>query len=153
MSNDYARATGQPRPIELGGKTYQVPILRPAILGELSAWLKEVVPDPRVIARQHMEGLPDEVQKAMWLNAVEEARYWPPSVNSTEGKERLVSTYDGQVRTLYALLRRTTAGFTQDDAQSLAETMSSDDFDRLFELATPGELGDPKAPATQAVAT
>jgi hypothetical protein len=147
MTDDYARATGQPRTIELAGVIYRVSRLRPSIVGELGAWLKEVVPNPREEARGYMVGLSDEVAKHVWTLAVQEARDWPPSLFSERGEELLLTTFEGQARLLYALLRREAADLTLEKARELADRLEEADFDRLLELALPAEVGDPKAPA------
>jgi hypothetical protein len=152
-ADDYARFTSQPRPIVLDGVQYPVPRLRPSLVGELGAWLKEAVPNPRDEARRHMAGLPDDVAKHVWTLAVEEARHWPPTLFSERGTELLLTTFEGQVRLVHALLRRGVAGFTLDAARDLADRLDQEDFERLFEAALPGEVGDPKAPAAGTTAT
>lgn len=153
MSHDYGRPTGQPRKVTLAGVEYQVPKLTPSILGELDTWLKEQVPNPRVAARDDlraMADLPEEVQKHVWTTAVEEARDWPPRHDSVQGNTLLFHTYAGLSQFLFSLLKRTTPGITIEQAGAIVDSLSEDgkDVQALLEAVSPGEVGDPKAPAT-----
>jgi hypothetical protein len=148
MALDYARATGAPRTVTLAGRDYRVHKIRPRDLGELEAWFKDVTPDPRVEARKFMEGLPDAVAKHMWDRALEDARGWPPRLDSDAGSD-LMSTPEGQARSLWLILRRGLPGMTLDEARDLADAISREDYEEVIALARPGDPGDPKpmAPA------
>jgi hypothetical protein len=142
MAEDFSRATGQPKSIILDGCSYKVAKLNPRIVGELTAWLKTVVPNPKQEALEYMKGQSDEVAKHIWSGACAEAAYWPPDITSDEGRKHLLLNANGQVELLYALLHKHAADFTREKAAQLAERLEIEDFGNILSLSLPGEGGD-----------
>lgn len=142
--SDYAKATGQPRRVTLAGVEYSVPRMAPSILGELDAYLKSAVPDPRVEAKKFMEGLPDAVAIHIWDQATADAAYWPPRTLDERGQLLLLTTPGGQAQLVYSLLRRTIAGLTREQAGAIADALSTEDVVALLEAAMPEEFSPPK---------
>lgn len=144
---DFARITAAPRNFTILGKDYRVGKFTPRGLGDITAFLKDFFPDPRVQARELMEGLPDNVQLHIWNNATENAKSWPPSLNSNEGIGALLSE-KGQAVFLWVLLRQHNDGFTLEKANEISANyeMDVDDLTRLMEMASPGEVGDVRDP-------
>lgn len=147
MSEDYARSTAAPRQFQIEGKVYQVSKLTPRAIGDIQAFLKDAIPDPRKLIRPLMDGLPDVVQLEMWRGACEAAKSWPPEIGSEESIQALLSV-EGQAKFLWVAFRRHTEGWTLEKARELSARyeMSSEEFGELMELMGPKELGDPLAP-------
>jgi hypothetical protein len=148
MSEEMIKLTAAPSTVTLAGKDYRVSKLRPREFGELASWLAGQVPDPRALVRKHMEGLPENVQIAMWKDACLEAKSWPPAIDSDEGNALLMSPA-GQLELVYLALRRHTAGFTRADAETVAEAISEEELGELLDLVTNGSKTAPKAPPAE----
>ena len=142
--SDFARATQAPRDFTLDGKRYLVGKLTPRGLGDLQAYLKDAIEDPRIVARKQMEGLPDAVQVEIWRQACEAAKDWPPSIGDERSISQLLSA-EGQARFLWVLFRRHNDGFTLERAREISDRyeLGMEEFNRLMELAGPNEVGDP----------
>jgi hypothetical protein len=154
MAEDFARATGAPQMFTINGKPYFLGKLTPRALGDIQAFLKEQVEDPRSRTRRLMEGLPDSVQLAMWQQACEEARSWPPSLGD-EGTFSLLLTEEGQARILWIAFRRHNPAFTLDEARKISAEyeMSADELNDLIARMSPKEIGDPLSPTKPEEAT
>lgn len=150
--------TGSPRPVRIAGREYLVPKFTPRMLGRISAWLETRTPNPKDVARRHIEGLPDGIARHIWDVACREARDWPPSFGNDEGR-RLLQSPEGQSQILFVLLSRTVAGFTMEQADALADEMSDDEFSEVMRAAgaeyAPPRIGgdDPKAGGAGATTT
>ncbi len=149
--SDYAKSTGAARSVTLLGKEYAVSKLRPRDIGTIEAWFKDVTPNPKKEARQHMEGLPDAVAMHIWDEALKEAKDWPPGFDSDAG-QKLLLTDEGQARILHICLKRGFADgqFTLEQARDLAEQLDADAIFEVLKLASPGDPDDPlvRSPAT-----
>lgn len=152
MADDYARATASPRTISLAGRDYLVGKFTPRDIGDLQAWLKEQIPDPRREAREFMAGMSDEVAKEIWRDAVERAREWPPTIQSTSGFSLLTTTHEGNARMIWVTLRRHNLGFTLDRAREVADLVGIEDINRLVTLAGAEGDGSPKSETTATTA-
>jgi hypothetical protein len=160
--SDFAKATGAPALVQILGQEYKVFELRPRDLGEMEAWFRSVVPNPRIEALTYMKDQSDAVAMHIWDSMIDQP--WPPKFQSEEGQELLLSA-EGQARALHIVLRRGFANgqFTLDDARDLTERMSLKEVLDVLNVASPGEPGDPLAgsppakettsPATETTAT
>jgi hypothetical protein len=151
-SEDYARATGSPRSIILDGREYQVSKFTPRDIGDLQAWLKDQVPDPRLEARKLMEGMPDAVAIEVWRTMAGEAQHWPPTISDDRSTDLLTCTTEGTARLLWVTLRRHN-GVTLEEATKLAGNVSIDDLGEVMRLAGPESAAVPKATESQATTT
>jgi hypothetical protein len=141
--DDLATLTAASRRITLDDVDYQVPRLTPRMAGRLQAWVKEQIPNPRTEAREHMQGQSDVVAMHIWDLAVEEARDWPPSLDSPEANALLMSP-EGQAVFLLTIFGPSIAGFDLARAERIADRITLEDFNRLLQLVSPGEPSDPK---------
>ncbi len=144
MSDDYARATGSPRCIRINGSEYQVSKFTPRDIGDLQAWLKSEVPDPKLEARKLLEGLPDAVAIEVWRTMAEESKSWPPTIGDERGNQLLTSTSEGIARLLWVSLRK----FNRVDlpkARELSEVVELSEINELVRLASPESADVPKA--------
>lgn len=138
---DLAIATGAERTVLVSGVTYRVPKLTPAILGRINAWLKDQVPNPKDRARERMAGLPDAVALAIWRDAVEEAKDWPPTFGTPKGDAYLMQ-FDGVTQILFVLLSVTVPGFTIDQARAIVNAIGAEGVNHILSLAG-SELREP----------
>lgn len=148
MSDDYALATGAPVTVTAAGRQWVVHTLRPRDFGEIEAWLKSVIPDPRIEAAKLLKAqdLPEAVAKHVYDRAVEEAREnWPPTLDSPAAQIQL-GTPEGEARILFQVLRRGQPALTLEQAGQLAEQFSPAELQAIFAAASPGDPGDPKFP-------
>jgi hypothetical protein len=133
---DYAKATAAPRTIQIGDVTYRVGKFGPRDIGDLEAWIKSQVPDPRLMAKELCAGLPDAVAIEVWKDLSMESANWPPSVDSRIGTKLLTQTWEGQALVAWVSLRRHNAGFSLDDARQL--TKSDDEIAlKIMQLGFP----------------
>lgn len=146
MANeDYARATGAARTFTIEGVDYRAAKLSPRGIGDLQAYLKEVVPDPRRVARDLMDGLPEAVQLKILERAWEDAKSWPPAFGDPKTFHHFLSI-EGQARLLWVCFRKHNPNFTLEFARDLSirYEMEVEELNQLMDLVSPGEFGDPK---------
>lgn len=145
---DFAKATAAPGFIQIGDVSYRVGKIGPRDKGDLEAYIKSQVPDPRLMAKELCAGLPDAVAIEVWRDLHSEAQSWPPDLASTIGNKILMETWEGNAQLLYVILRRHNGGFTLQDARAL--TKNDDELAaRAFFMSLPEPTFDPKAqPAT-----
>lgn len=144
MSDDFARATGSPLYVTINGKEYRVSKFTPRDIGDIQAWFKSEVPDPRVEARKFIEGIPDAVAIEVWKTAVEEARNWPPTLGDERSNDLLVASSEGVARLLWVTLRRHN-GIDLPQARQLVDHLDIGDIAELIRLASPESADVPKA--------
>lgn len=144
-NEDFARVTAAGRTFTIDGKDYRASKLTPRGVGDLQAYLKEVIPDPRRVARDLMDGFPESVQLEILRRAYEEAREWPPEFGDPKTFHLFLSE-EGQARLLWVCFRKHNPSFTLDYARELSRRyeMDIDELNHLMELVSPGEVGDVK---------
>lgn len=148
MSEDFARVTAAPPTILLGGTSYLVSKQGPRIHGEIQTAVKKAFPDPRMMAKELCPGLPDPVAKQIWLDLSEEARDWPPSLDSWKANQFLTMTHEGATAVVWALLRRANASLTFEKAQTIADDITAEEVAELIRLSMPEPDFVPKAQGT-----
>lgn len=151
MSEDYARATGAPPTIVLNGLRYEVAKQGPRIAGELLEAIKRRYPDPRLMAREILRDLPDtaslkDVALRIWTDLSEEAKDWPPAVDSTKGNQFLAMTEEGAAAVLWALLRRHNPQLTFAKVEEIAADITNEQVVELIRLSMPAPDFSPKVP-------
>ena len=82
MAEDFAKLTASPVPIVIQGVQYLVGKFSRRDLGDLQAWIKSQVPDPRLMAREICAGLSDAVAIRVWEDLSREAELWPPFLDT-----------------------------------------------------------------------
>lgn len=136
MAEDFARAVGSPRTIEIDGKEYLVSKFGPRDIGDLQAWLKDQIPDPRLEAKKLIDGVSDAVAIEIWKTMSEEAKSWPPTIFSDEGINLIMSSTEGVARLLWVTLRRENR-IDLARARDLVDDVGLDQIGKLIELASP----------------
>lgn len=145
MADDYARATAAPNSIRLAGRDFLVSKFTPRDIGELQAWLKSEIPNPREEAKRLIQGVPDAVALQIWRDLNEEAKDWPPSFGSEKATNLLVTSPEGNARLLWVTLRKHNPGFDLAAARTLVESIELDRIHDLIAKASPEAATDPKA--------
>jgi hypothetical protein len=143
MSDDYARATGASGFISIDGKEYRVSRFTPRDIGDLQAWLKNEIPDPRIEGRRMIEGLPDGIAREIWLTYANEAKNWPPTLGDDHGNTLLTTTTEGVARLLWVTLRRYN-GIDLVKARELAAMVEISQINDIVRLASPESDNAPK---------
>lgn len=146
---DYAKAAASPGFITIGEVQYRVAKFGPRSLGDLQAWLKSQVPDPRLKAREICAGLSDAVALEVWREFSTEAMGWPPSIDTIEGNKLLTMTHEGAAQVAFALLRKHNPAVDMAKARELADSMDSAQINELIRLGFPEANFDPKGPTPE----
>ncbi len=144
-TEDYTRATDSTQAVEIDGKSWQVSKLTPRDIGDLQAFLREAVPNPRLMARDLCAGMSDELAKHIWDSLNEEYQAWPPTLGTAEGNQRILHTFEGNARLLWVVLRRHNRNVDLDRARELAEAVDLELISRVLVMALPEYALDPKA--------
>ncbi len=92
-----------------------------------------------------MDGLPDAVQKHIWDRACEDAKSWPPDIDSKEGLSVIMGP-KGMGTLLFTALSRGMPSLTREQAEEMAGEATMEEAIELFGLMLP-EAASPKAPA------
>jgi hypothetical protein len=144
--------TNAVQPVTLAGKSYPVRQLRLREWGELQAWFKSVAPSPvavaiRGIAELRDAGMPVEpdLQKALFAQAQEESRSWPPRVASPAWFKALDLMDGGHTQLVLAALRKGGTEITEDEAAELGKRATSTELVDLVRVCVHGEHFVPKA--------
>lgn len=148
MADDFAIATAAPRSATIAGGCYLVGKLTPRDLGDLQAFVRESVPDPRLKARELCRDLPDAVAIEIWRDLSVEAKFWPPAIDSEEAGRALFMTGEGAARVLWVMLRRHNEGVDLERARRLADAVSFEELRAIFDMGFPENDFAPKSPRT-----
>lgn len=144
MPEDYAKAVGAAMMLTINGREYQVSKFTPRDIGDIQAWLKSEIPDPRLEARKMLDGLPDAVAISIWRTMAEEAKNWPPTLGDERANQLLTTSTEGVARLIWVTLRKHN-GIDLEKARELANTIEIDEVNELVRLASPESADVPKA--------
>lgn len=144
-----ARLSGQPIPLTIGEKTYQIYPLTLAELGKLQAWVDAQYRDPVEIAEEHMEGRSMAQQKFLMSIALEQAAKPKPRIGSDEAGE-LLRSIRGTMEIIYLGIQKGDPDFTHEQAMAVLGDLTEMQLLKMFS-ATEVEkvIGDPKAETTE----
>lgn len=148
MADDYAKATARPGYVTIGGTEYRPKKFGPRDIGDLEAWLKREVPDPRLMARDLCASLSDAVALEIWRELSQEAKDWPPKLTSAKGNQLLMLTHEGNAMLLWVSLRKYHADITLDKARTMAEDVTLDEIGEVLRAGFPEESFLPKDQAS-----
>lgn len=145
------RLTNASQPVTIAGKSYPVKQLTLAEWGELQAWLKTVCPSPvavaaKALAELQAQGtiLPQLVQDALFRQAQEESRRWPPKVGTLAWLRAIEDIEDGRGRFLQAALGAGGTMLDQAQADAIVEQATLDELGDLMRVCLHGEHLAPK---------
>lgn len=154
------RMTNAPQPVTIAGKSYPVKQLTLAEWGELQAWLKSVCPSPVAVATKALAELqqqgtliPQLVVDAMFRQAQEESRRWPPKVGTLSWLRAIEDIEGGRGRFLLAALAAGGTTLDQAAADDLVDRATIDELGDLMRVCLHGEHLAPKDPSPTIPAT
>ena len=142
--DDYAKAAGSPSTVKIGDRTFKLGKFTPRDLGDLQAFIKIRIPDPRLAARELCQGMSDAVALKIWNDLSLEALNWPPSLESRQGNELLMMTHEGAATVLWVALRRHNK-VTEKECAELALDVTIDELAAVLSGGFPEPTFDPKS--------
>lgn len=143
-ADNYATVAASPRPWDHRGRALLVSRLSPSAAGEMLALIADEVPDPRKAARAFMEGHDLAMQKYIYDKACQEAKSWPPDIDSPEGL-RVLMGRRGVGLLVYLALHRNHPEVSRDSAAALGAEMTMDEVMALLGLMLPEGTAGPKS--------
>jgi hypothetical protein len=157
---DLATATNAPEEITLGGKAYRVRLLTMRERGILQAFVKSklVSPVTRVgTAYDEAAAAGTPFSKAtkdeLYARAEIAATTWPPRFGSTAWFDAVDNIEGGWERVLFEVLSKVDPGFTQEQADELAPSVTMDEWADLIRVAFWGTPPAPKNGASPTTAS
>jgi hypothetical protein len=165
--NDLASILARPRPLTVGGATYDVYPLTIDDFAKVQEWVEAQFPDPFDVANRQIEagkpgkdedGNPSRVpytlaqQQFFYRTALDLSRARHPL--GTPEADELVRSVEGAKFLLWLSIAKGRPGFRREDAARLYEHLTMGDLARVF-AATDADkvLSDPKDPATDGTGT
>ncbi len=138
-------------PVTLAGREFLVRPLVQTEWGELQAWLKSRVPSPIVVAIRGLaeaskeSPIPQPIQDALFRQAQEETRRWPPRAASAEWFKALGGVDGGDAKFLYEALRISGNDIAEDEAAKVESSITRSQFWEIVNICVFGEQPVPKA--------
>ncbi len=143
--------TNARRPVAMAGRTFPIRQLSLKEWGEVQAWLKSVVPNPVTTAITALSEaskagpVPQPVQDALFRQAQEESRRWPPKAGTGAWFRALSDADGGQAMFIRHAVRLGGTELTEDEAEEIGERATSEEIGRLIVSCLYGEPDVPKA--------
>jgi len=132
--DDLATLTAQPKPLNIGGKTYQVHPLTLNDLGAFQAWIDTQFPDPLEIASKKMATFPVAAQKHLIAVAMEQAAKGRRLLGTPDA-DAVAQSIEGVSQLLFLSIRKGDPSFTEADARALFNHLNAGDISRVFGAA------------------
>lgn len=148
-AENLATVSAAPRSWRHRGRDYLVSRITPRAAGLMQQLISECVPDPRKLARELMEGHTLEMQKYIYDKACEEAKAWPPYIDSPAGLAVLLGE-QGMGLLVHVALHANHPEITRESAAAFASEMAIDELQGLLALMLPEGAKGPKAEAQAA---
>lgn len=124
-------------PIEIGGKTYQLSTLKAKHWGEAAKVLISKRKSPMAIAKEHVQGLPAEAQRALIELAYRDERDGELVPNYEIAK--WFRTDEGFVWKFWAQIRQEHPEITQDQAEALLVQLDAETNAKLAQASKDNE--------------
>lgn len=143
--------TNARRPVTLAGREFLVRPLMLSEWGEVQAWLKSVAPSPvtvaiRALAEASKDGpVSQEIQDALFRQAQEESRRWPPRAASKEWFKALGGIDGGDAKFLHAALKASGNEIDAADAAAIDAAITRGEFWEVVSVCVFGDQPAPKA--------
>jgi hypothetical protein len=151
---DLAVAAGVPEEVTLGGKTYRVRLLSMRERGVIQAFLKQHLQSPNTRAAIAIQQAKDAgtpldrpIEDRIWERAEVAATTWPPRFGSTAWFDAVDNIEWGWERVLFEVVSKVDPGFTQEEADKLAPSVTMDEWADLIRVAFWGTPPAPKKAA------
>jgi hypothetical protein len=132
MNDNLATLNARPRPVTIGGESFDIYPLTLSDQGDLQAWLETQIPNPLALAQAHIDRhkLPMEQAKFLLRTALEDARKTAIFLSSPEALPYLNSAA-GVVEMLFLAVRKGRPTFTRDQAKELFGKLTPADVLRI----------------------
>jgi hypothetical protein len=157
---DLAVAAGVPEEVTLAGKPFRVRLLSMRERGVLQAFLKQHLQSPVTRAAVAIQQAKDAgtpldrpIEDRIWERAEAAALTWPPRFGSTAWFDAVDNIEGGWERVLFEVLGKTDPGFTQEEADGLAPSVTMDEWADLIRVAFWGTPPAPKNGASPTTAS
>jgi hypothetical protein len=144
--------TNATQPVTLAGRVFPVRQLKLREWGELQSWLKSVAPSPIAVATKGLAELrvqgvpvPPDVQDALFRQAQEETRRWPPRVGTAAWLRALEDIDGGRVRFLQVAVASGGTTLSDDEAADIEDAATLEELGDLMRVCLHGEHLVPKA--------
>lgn len=145
-ADNLATVSAAPRSWTHRGRDYLVSRITPRAAGQMQQLIAECVPDPRRQARELMDGHSLEMQKYIYDKACEEAKAWPPYIDSPAGLAVLLGDR-GMGLLVFLALHDNHPEITRDSAREFAVGMTIEELEGLLALMLPEGSRGPKGGA------
>ena len=149
---DLAQATQATQTVTLAGQQFAVRQLKLREWGQIQSWLKERCPSPIAqavegIAELRRKGVPfdRDTEQALFRQAQDEARNWPPRVATAEWIRTLESADGGRAKFIQHALEASGTALSEDQAEDLSVRATIDELSDLMRICIHGEILVPKA--------
>jgi hypothetical protein len=157
---DLAVATGVPEEITLAGKTYRARLLSMRERGVLQAFLKQHLQSPNTRAAIAIQQAKDAgtpldrpIEDRIWERAEVAATTWPPRFGSPAWFDAVDGIEWGWEHVLFEVVSKVDPGFTLDQAEKLAPSVTMDEWADLIRVAFWGTPPAPKKDASPTTAS
>jgi hypothetical protein len=148
--NSISALSGQPRPLSVGGQTYQLYPLTLEDLGQLQGWVDSHFPDPFATVQAAIaNGNFNVTQQQFLLKLAVDASVRPRNLIGTPAADQLLQSVEGIKRLLVLSIRKGRPDFSDDDAAQLCQQLGLGDVQAAFAVTgVSAVMADPKEPRT-----
>lgn len=129
--DDLATLNARPRPMMLGGESYDIHPLTLGDFADLQRFVESQFPDPIAAAKANLDGLPMAVQQYLLKEALAIAARPKPRLGTPEA-DAILQSLDGVREILFLSIRKGRPAFTRTDAAALYDRIGMDDIGRVF---------------------
>jgi len=138
--------------VTLAGRTFRLRQLKLSEWADLQSWLKTACPSPVAVALKELaklrsEGLPipADVQEALFRQAQDDARRWPPRIGTSAWFRSLDGVDGGRAQFLLAAVKPSGETLTEAEAEDIMERSTGDEEAELIRVILWGDHSIPKA--------
>jgi hypothetical protein len=149
MSDSLPTMTAAPQQITVAGKPYTIAPLTFRDLADLEQWVNRQMPDPKAVAREMIEGLPDALAEKIMMEAFRVALRGPVKLNSPEAAQ-ILNGPGGICQAFFLSLKKYQPNLMIQDVERLIEEMSPDEIDAMENSIYGEDTAGPKSGAATA---
>jgi hypothetical protein len=112
--------------LEIEGREYRFGELDVDRRAGLQAYLRRAVPHPLDSIKAHLDGFSESAQAVLLENARQDAKKWPPNIDTGAGRTALLADDLGQIEALHVGMSMHHPGATREDAERLYKALDRD---------------------------
>lgn len=132
--------------MDINGKLYTFTMVSLGGRSRMETVLRRVVPNPIDIAKEACSGQPHEVARVLMDKAFHQRSFWPPAIESDEGVDWVMKSFDLQIAMLREMLRLHHPDLSLDEARSVGESIGIETFAALMRFGWTGKRPDDPDP-------